>query len=97
MTIKLLLNSNTAADIPVIRASHGSFAAWLEAHHPQAKADWIKLFRQTFNFTGGEITGEFLLSTGYLPGAHEENCPVYKQIARLKPPWMRTAAARAKP
>ena len=42
-------------------------------------------------FTGGEITGEFLLSTGYLPGAHDESCPVYRKIAKLKPPWMRAA------
>ncbi len=29
----------------------------------------MKLFRQTFLFTGGEIVGEFLMSIGYLPGA----------------------------
>ncbi|HXZ88203.1 MAG TPA: DNA-3-methyladenine glycosylase I [Candidatus Binataceae bacterium] len=72
-----------------IRASHGSFAAWLDAHHPLAKPQWVKLFKQTFAFTGGEITGEFLLSTGYLPGAHDQTCPVYAKIARLKPPWIR--------
>ena len=72
-----------------IRESHGSFTAWLNAHHPQSKADWVKLFKKTFLFTGGEITGEFLLSTGYLPGAHVPACPVYKRVARLRPPWMR--------
>ena len=71
-------------------ASHGSFASWLDAHHPRSKQEWVKLFQQTFVFTGGEITGEFLLSTGYLPGAHAETCPVYRRIARLRPPWMRT-------
>jgi DNA-3-methyladenine glycosylase I len=40
---------------------------------------------------GGQITAEFLLSTGYLPGAHEETCPVYRKIARLMPPWLSTA------
>src|ERR1700690_1864035 len=60
-----------------IRGINGSFAAWLDAHHPLEKTAWVKLFKQTFAFTGGEITGEFLLSTGYLPGAHEESCPVY--------------------
>lgn len=82
-----------------IRESHGSFAAWLETHHPQDKAAWVKLFKDTFAFTGGEITGEFLLSTGYLPGAHDEICPVYRRIARLRPPWMRGArkpSAKAK-
>ena len=80
-----------ARRVVAIRASHGSFAAWLDHHHPRDKPAWVKLFKQTFTFTGGEITGEFLLSTGYLPGAHEESCPIYHTIARLKPPWMRTA------
>ncbi len=73
-----------------LRASHGSFASWLDAHHPRKKEEWVKLFRQTFVFTGGEITGEFLLSTGYLPGAHAPSCPVYAQVARQRPPWTRT-------
>lgn len=69
---------------------HGSFAEWLDGHHPLAKPEWVKLFKKTFAFTGGEITGEFLVSTGYLPGAHDKACPVYARIARLKPPWIRT-------
>jgi DNA-3-methyladenine glycosylase I len=72
-----------------LRESYGSFARWLDTHHPRSKAEWVKLFKKTFRFTGGEITGEFLLSTGYLRGAHVPACPVYKRIARLKPPWMR--------
>ena len=51
------------------------------------KPEWMKLFKKTFVFTGGEIVGEFLMSTGYLPGAHAEDCPVYKKIAKLKPAW----------
>ncbi len=73
-----------------LRQSHGSFASWLDAHHPLSKQEWVQLFRQTFVFTGGEITGEFLISTGYLPGAHARSCPVYAQVARKRPPWMRT-------
>jgi DNA-3-methyladenine glycosylase I len=65
-----------AATILELRASHGSFAGWLEAHHPRSKAEWVKLFKRTFRFTGGEIVGEFLMSIGYLPGAHAETCPV---------------------
>ena len=49
---------------------------------------WVRLFRSTFRFTGNEITGEFLMSTGYLPGAHHRQCPVYGQILRLEPPWL---------
>ncbi len=77
-----------ARRIILLRESHGSFAAWLDAHHPRTKVEWVKLFKATFRFTGGEITGEFLMSTGYLPGAHEASCPVYSRIARLDPPWM---------
>jgi DNA-3-methyladenine glycosylase I len=71
-----------------IQADHGSFAAWLDAQHPRTKDEWVRLFRQTFRFTGGEITGEFLMSTGFLPGAHRPDCPVYGRIAALEPPWM---------
>ena len=56
------------------------FAGWLEAHHPRSKEEWVKLFKKTFVFTGGEITGSFLISIGYLPGAHEKSCPVYKRL-----------------
>jgi DNA-3-methyladenine glycosylase I len=52
------------------------------------KEEWVKLFKKTFLFTGGEITGEFLISTGYLPGAHEKTCPVFARIATKRPPWM---------
>ena len=76
-----------ARTILEIRKSHGSFAGWLEAHHPKAREEWVTLFRKTFRFTGGEIVGEFLMSIGYLPGAHVPGCPVYRRIARLKPAW----------
>jgi DNA-3-methyladenine glycosylase I len=78
-----------------LRASHGSFAAWLASHHPRPKAEWVKLFRQTFRFTGGEIVGEFLMSIGYLAGAHVESCPVYARVLARRPPWARVGAARA--
>jgi DNA-3-methyladenine glycosylase I len=83
-----------ARRLRALRKTHGSFAGWLDAHHPLAKPEWVKLFKKTFLFTGGEIVGEFLLSTGYLPGAHREDCPAFAKIARLKPPWMK-ASARA--
>jgi DNA-3-methyladenine glycosylase I len=78
-----------------LRASHGSFRGWLEEHHPLPREAWVKLFRLTFRFTGGEIVNEFLLSTGWLPGAHEPSCPVARKIARARPPWMRAAPAGA--
>lgn len=77
-----------AKRVVALRASHGGFAAWLDAHHPRAPDAWVKLFRATFRFTGPEVVREFLLSTGYLPGAHAENCPVAARIAEARPPWM---------
>ncbi|MDE1903703.1 MAG: DNA-3-methyladenine glycosylase I [Alphaproteobacteria bacterium] len=76
-----------AKRLKAIRASHGSFAHWLDAHHPRSKAAWVKLFKENFRFTGGEIVGEFLMSLGYLPGAHVANCPVYDRVLRHKPAW----------
>ncbi len=73
-----------------LRDPHGGFLAWLGAHHPLAKPEWVKLFKRTFRFTGGEITGEFLMSLGYLPGAHRPDCPAFKRAAKQKPAWMRT-------
>src|SRR4051794_36762788 len=32
----------------------GSFAEWLDANHPRTKEEWVKLFKKTFVFTGGE-------------------------------------------
>lgn len=75
-----------------LRKTHGSFAQWLELHHPLEKDEWVRLFRRTFVFTGGEITGSFLLSTGYLPGAHEETCPVYPKTIAAGAAWARTQA-----
>jgi DNA-3-methyladenine glycosylase I len=76
-----------AKRLQAIRASHGSFAAWLDRHHPRSKPAWVKLFKETFRFTGGEIVGEFLLSLGYLPGAHQDWCPAYQKLLQLGPPW----------
>jgi DNA-3-methyladenine glycosylase I len=69
----------------------GSFREWLEAHHPRSKDEWVKLFKKTFVFTGGEITTSFLLSIGYLPGAHDETCPVYARVLRAKPRFISSA------
>ncbi len=83
-----------ARRIRTLRERHGSFAAWLDAHHPMTKPEWMKLFKKTFVFTGGEIVNEMLMSTGYLPGAHRETCPVYRRIVALNPPWLRAVDFR---
>jgi DNA-3-methyladenine glycosylase I len=92
--LKIEAAVHNAQIIRGLRVSHGGFAAWLDAHaqHGDAlrtKAEWVKLFKKTFRFTGGEIVGEFLMSLGYLPGAHRPDCPAYARIAKLAPVWMR--------
>ncbi len=79
-----------AKTILELQKQFGSFHSWLNHHHPLPKEDWVKLFKKTFKFTGGEITGEFLMSTGYLEGAHHKDCPIYKKIQKLNPPWMQS-------
>jgi DNA-3-methyladenine glycosylase I len=77
-----------AQKIKELRKEHGSFKGWLDANSKLSKDEWIKLFKKTFVFTGGEIVNEFLISSGYLAGAHDESCPVYKKVASLHPAWM---------
>lgn len=76
-----------AKTVLAIQKEFGSFENWLEMHHPKTKAEWVKLFKKTFRFTGGEIVGEFLMSIGILPGAHDENCPVAAAVDRHHPLW----------
>ncbi|MBO9562537.1 MAG: DNA-3-methyladenine glycosylase I [Niastella sp.] len=86
---KLKVNAaiENAKTILGLQKEFGSFEKWLEHHHPKTKDEWVKLFKKTFRFTGGEIVNEFLMSIGYLRGAHAESCPVYKQILKQKPMW----------
>lgn len=76
-----------AQKILELREDYGSFGGWLNAHHPLNREEWTKLFKKTFKFVGGEIVNEFLMSTGYLPGAHEKNCPIFDKILLQKPKW----------
>ena len=85
--LKVAAAIENAKRVLAIRKSHGSFVDWIDAHHPLEKAEWVKLFKKTFVFTGGEITGEFLMSLGYLPNAHAPDCPVHKKLVKLSPPW----------
>ena len=72
-----------------LQQSAGSFKNWLDAQGPLDRAQWTKLFKKTFKFTGGEIVNEFLMSTGYLPGAHHPNCPIYSKTIKAQPVWKR--------
>jgi DNA-3-methyladenine glycosylase I len=80
-----------ARRIQTMRTEYDSFRGWLDAHHPQSLEEWAKLFKKTFLFTGGEIVREFLVSTGYLPGAHDAKCPIFKLISKSNPPWMKNS------
>jgi DNA-3-methyladenine glycosylase I len=85
--LKIEATIENAKAVKLIQKEHGSFKNWLDQHHPRTKDEWVKLFKSTFRFTGGEIVNEFLMSTGYLPGAHIESCPIYKKVIKMKPKW----------
>ena len=87
---KLKINAaiENAKTILGIQKEFGSFEKWLETHHPTTKEEWVKLFKKTFKFTGGEIVNEFLMSIGYLPGAHSEGCEIHLKILHLKPKYL---------
>ena len=76
-----------AKTILQLQKEYGSFKKWLDVNHPKTKEEWMKLFKKTFKFTGGEIVNEFLMSTGYLPGAHTPDCPIYAKALKAKPAW----------
>ena len=86
---KLKINAaiHNAQQIIHIREEFGTFKQWLDNNHPLSRDEWTKLFKKTFKFVGGEIVNEFLMSTGYFPGAHDENCPVFEKLIILKPKW----------
>ncbi len=88
---KLKVNAaiHNANVILELQKQYGSFKNWLDINSPKTKEEWVKLFKKTFKFTGGEIVNEFLMSTGYLPGAHSKDCPIYKEIEKQRPMWMK--------
>ncbi len=85
--LKIQAAVENARRIQVLQTEFGSFKAWLDSHHPATLDQWTRLFKSTFRFTGGEIVREFLVSTGYLPGAHDDDCPIYGKVKLLDPPW----------
>jgi DNA-3-methyladenine glycosylase I len=90
---KLKVNAaiENANAILALQKVHGSFEKWIESNHPKTKDEWVKLFKNTFRFTGGEIVNEFLMSIGYLPGAHAADCKTYKEVLKKKPMWAKAA------
>lgn len=88
--LKILAVIHNAGVIRTLQKENGSFMQWLDSHHPMSRTEWTKLFKRTFKFTGGEIVNEFLMSTGYLAGAHREECPIHTHILTLSPRWVST-------
>lgn len=88
---KLKVNAaiENAKAVLLLQKEFGSFENWLTHHHPKTKEEWVKLFKKTFRFTGGEIVNEFLMSIGYLNGAHTESCVIYKKVLKAKPMWLK--------
>ena len=86
--LKVAAAVENAKRILVLQKQFGSFRNWLDHHHPKTKEEWVKIFKEHFKFTGGEIVNEFLMSIGYLEGAHVPSCPVYKKVLKAKPAWV---------
>jgi len=81
----VIYNANVVVSM---QQEFGSFKNWIDLNHPLSRDEWVKLFKKKFKFTGGEITNEFLMSTGYLPGAHSPECPTFKEIELLGPKFL---------
>ncbi len=81
--LKILAAVRNARKIQELQKSHGSFREWIDSNYPKTREEWTALFRKTFSFTGGEMVNEFMMSIGYLPGAHDQDCPMHKK-ARYK-------------
>lgn len=79
-----------AKTILKLQNEYGSFQNWLIHHHPKSKEEWVKIFKKTFKFTGGEIVNEFLMSIGYLSGAHTSDCQIYADVLKSNPMWVNT-------
>lgn len=82
--LKINAAIENAKSVLRIQKEFGSFKNFLDKHKGLQKDQWVKLFKMHFKFVGGEIVNEFLMSTGYLPGAHVKDCEIYQRIANTK-------------
>lgn len=80
--LKVRAAIHNAQQLLQIKADYGSFKQWLDVQEAKTLTEWTKVFKKTFTFVGGEIVSEFLMSTGYLPGAHKENCYRHKELTK---------------
>ena len=69
-----------AQQVLKIQEQYHSFFEWIEEKGEITLEEWIKVFKKSFKFVGKEIVKEFLMGTGFIGGAHEPTCPVYKKL-----------------
>lgn len=88
---KLKINAviYNAQQVLTLQNEFGSFQNWLNHNDSKTIEEWVKLFKKNFKFVGGEIVNEFLMSSGYLAGAHHKNCPIFDKIKITKPNWLK--------
>ncbi|MFC2064114.1 DNA-3-methyladenine glycosylase I [Chloroflexota bacterium] len=91
--LKINAAIENAKRIQILQKEHGSFRKWMDSHSHKSLEEWVKLFKSNFLFTGRQIVGEFLMSTGYLPGSHDSNCPIYEKVLQKKPPWTKSVSS----
>ena len=86
---KLKINAaiHNAKVVLWLQKEHVSFKKWLEINSPKTREEWVKLFKKDFKFVGGEIINEFLMSAGYLKGAHDETCNIFNVVLLSNPNW----------
>lgn len=82
--LKISAAIENAKTVLQMQKEFGSFKNWLDIQEVKSKEEWVKIFKKHFRFVGGEIVNEFLMSTGYLPGAHVESCPIFKIVKSKK-------------
>jgi DNA-3-methyladenine glycosylase I len=82
--LKIHAAIHNANEILKIQKEFGTFKKWILLNNDKTLIEWVKLFKKSFKFVGGEIVNEFLMSIGQLPGAHIDTCPIYKQLISNK-------------
>lgn len=87
--LKVYAVVHNAQQVLALQEEFGSFRNWLNHNDSKSLAEWVKLFKKNFKFVGGEIVNEFLMSSGYLKGAHHEKCPIFDKVKMTKPNWLK--------
>ena len=64
-----------------LQKQFGSFKAWLDHHHPLKRTSGRSCLKNIPVYRWWNCK-QFLMSTGYLPGAHSEDCKIYKKLLK---------------